>query len=93
MKWIQGWRGTLRLLILAGTMASAAMFAQEYRGKVQGMATDASDAAVAGAVVRLENVESGVAVSRVTDGYGRYLFDLVVPGMYRLVRDQHVQAF
>src|SRR5689334_21320637 len=85
MKSIQGWRGTLRLLILAVTMAGAAMLAQEYRGKVQGMATDATDAAVAGAVVRLENVESGVAASRVTDGYGRYLFDLVVPGMYRLV--------
>ena len=61
--------------------------AQEYRGRVQGVVTDSSDATVAGAAVRLENVESGVAVARPTDTYGHYLFDLVVPGTYRLVAE------
>jgi hypothetical protein len=56
--------------------------AQEYRGRVQGMVTDLTDAAVAGAVVRLRNLNTGVEVSRVSDPYGRYLFDLVEPGSY-----------
>ena len=81
-------RVALRLSFTAAvTITTAALMAQEYRGRVQGMATDATDAAVSGAVVRLQNIDSGVAVVRLTDNYGHYLFDLVQPGTYKLVAE------
>ncbi len=56
--------------------------AQEYRGRVQGVVTDPSDALVVGATVTLRNTNTGVQAVRATDQTGRYLFDLVEPGMY-----------
>src|SRR5260221_5612366 len=73
---------TIAVLIL-----SAVSSAQEYRGRVQGVVTDATDAAVSGAAVRLQSVDTGVATIKPTDNYGHYLFDLVVPGTYRLVTE------
>lgn len=58
--------------------------AQEYRGRVQGSVTDSSQAAVAGASVVLTDVNTGVASTRQTNEQGRYLFDLVLPGKYRV---------
>src|ERR1051325_8156397 len=85
MTFAQSWRASLRLSAVAVALAGAtALNAQEYRGRVQGMITDATDAAVSGAIVRLQNVETGVATARVADAYGHYLFDMVVPGTYKL---------
>lgn len=64
------------LLVVTG------MFAQEYRGRVQGTVMDATQAPAAGATVTLSNVETGVAATHVTNEFGRYLFDLVLPGTY-----------
>jgi hypothetical protein len=83
MKYVQAWRVIFQLSVAAVTMIGAN--AQEYRGRVQGIVTDTSDAVVSGAAVRLQNVESGVAAVRLTKSYGHYLFDLVVPGTYKLV--------
>jgi len=58
--------------------------AQEYRGRVQGVVTDISQAVVVDAKVTLTNVNTGVATVRSTDHTGRYLFDLVEPGTYRI---------
>jgi hypothetical protein len=58
--------------------------AQEYRARVQGMVSDPSDAVIAGAVVRLSNIGTGVEVQRLTDTRGHYLVDLVEPGIYLL---------
>ncbi len=70
------------LLLLAHTL-----FAQEYRGTVQGVVTDPSDAAIGGAKVTLENVASGVAQNKATDSAGRFLFEFVLPGTYRLTAE------
>ncbi|MCW5981950.1 MAG: carboxypeptidase regulatory-like domain-containing protein [Bryobacteraceae bacterium] len=59
-------------------------FAQEYRGRVQGLVTDPSQAVVVGARVTLTNVNTTVASSRETDQTGRYLFDFVDPGTYTI---------
>jgi len=67
---------TLALLVVG--MAAA----QEYRGRLQGVVTDPSNALVSGATVTLRNVNTGVATVRTTDVTGRYLFDLVEPGSY-----------
>lgn len=63
--------------------ATAAM-AQDYRGKVQGIVTDSSQAAVVGAKVSLKNVDTGIEAVKQTDGTGRYAFDFVQPGNYSL---------
>ena len=65
------------IILLAGIAV-----AQEYRGRVQGIVSDPSQAAVAGATVTLRNVNTGVEVVRQTDAAGHYLFDFVLPGTY-----------
>ena len=61
-----------------------ALPAQEYRGRVQGAVTDGTQALVAGAAVTLSNRDTGVSNTRQTNDQGRYLFDLVLPGKYRV---------
>ncbi|MCC6591447.1 MAG: TonB-dependent receptor [Bryobacterales bacterium] len=58
--------------------------AQDYRGKVQGIITDSTTAAVPGAKVVLSNDNTGVSATRSTDATGKYLFDYVEPGVYTL---------
>jgi len=76
--------GLLSRMILV-TVCCAAIWAQDYRGKVQGIVSDPSGAAVAGAKVTLANVATGVTTERQTDATGQYLFDFVTPGSYRIV--------
>ncbi|MBL8293667.1 MAG: carboxypeptidase regulatory-like domain-containing protein [Bryobacterales bacterium] len=66
-------------LFLAG---ASLMLGQDYRGKVQGLVTDATSAAVPGAKVILSNDNTGIAVTRSTDATGKYFFDYVEPGTY-----------
>lgn len=56
--------------------------AQEYRGRVQGTVTDASQAAVPEVTVTLRNINTGIESARQTDAAGHYLFDFVQPGTY-----------
>ena len=63
-------------------LLSVASYGQEYRGRVQGLVTDPSQAVVAGAKVTLLNVNTGVSASRESNETGHYLFDLVEPGTY-----------
>ena len=70
---------------LVGFTASAA--AQEYRARVQGSVADESKGALPGVTVTLTNNATGVAVTRVTNGEGRYIFDFVDPGTYTIVAE------
>ncbi|MGH9719955.1 MAG: carboxypeptidase regulatory-like domain-containing protein, partial [Bryobacteraceae bacterium] len=79
MKFLRALRVSLLVFVLAIVAA-----AQDYRGRVQGMVSDSTDAVVTGAAVRLRNVDTGVEVIRQTNVYGRYLLDLVEPGTYTL---------
>jgi hypothetical protein len=63
-------------------LAAAPAHAQDYRARVQGTIVDTSQAALPGVTVRLINDATGVAVERITDNDGRYLFDFVDPGIY-----------
>jgi hypothetical protein len=58
--------------------------AQSYRGRVQGVVTDQTQAVIAGANVTLLNVATGVKATRKTSDTGLYLFDLVDPGTYTI---------
>src|SRR5437016_4408447 len=75
-----------RLLPLILFLASV-VSAQDYRGRVQGVITDPSSAAVANVTVTLLNTNTKTASSRVTDEAGRYLFDFVEPGTYTLTAE------
>jgi len=58
--------------------------AQDYRGKVQGVVTDASQAVVVGATISLANDKTGIVSVKETNPNGRYFFDLVDPGTYTI---------
>jgi Carboxypeptidase regulatory-like domain len=57
-------------------------FAQDYRGRIEGLVTDQSKAVIAGSTVTLLNVNTGVKVVRQTSDTGLFVFDLVDPGTY-----------
>src|SRR6516225_3538637 len=71
--------GVVSLFLLA-TFA----WAQDYRGRVEGLVSDPSQAVIAGATVTLLNVNTGVRATRQTSETGLYLFDLLDPGSYSL---------
>lgn len=83
MRYLSGF-ANVAATVLCAVITTGAIVAQEYRGRVQGIVTDSTDAVVAGAVVRLNNSGTGVSVTRTTDPIGHYLFDLVEPGTYVL---------
>lgn len=68
--------------VLSATLLACALLAQDYRAKIQGIVTDSSDAAVAGAKVTIRNINTGITASRETGPNGAYLFDNVEPGSY-----------
>ncbi|MGE5647733.1 MAG: TonB-dependent receptor domain-containing protein [Acidobacteriota bacterium] len=73
----------MAVVCLLGVFAGAAL-GQDYRGKVQGIVTDPSQAAIAAAKVTLKNVNTGIESTRETDATGHYLFDFVQPGTYTI---------
>ena len=74
----------LFVLTVALLMATA-VFAQDYRGKVQGTVADDSGAIVPGAKVVLHNDKTGVDVSTIANDEGRYIFNFVEPGSYSVI--------
>jgi hypothetical protein len=63
-------------------LLSLPLSAQDYRAKIQGIVTDSSDAAMAGAKVTIRNINTGIAAVRDAGANGAYLFDNVEPGNY-----------
>ena len=61
-----------------------AVQAQTFRGRVEGIVTDESNAVVRGSTVTLVNVNTQVKVVRQTSDTGLYLFDNVDPGSYEV---------
>jgi len=80
------WHALACLAVLLGLLAGSAN-AQDYRGKVQGVVADATQASVVGATVTLKNVNTGVEEVRKSDATGHYEFDFVVPGNYAVTAE------
>ena len=72
---------SLSIVLLLGVTC---VYAQDYRGKVQGQITDTSRAAVPEAKVTLGNVKTGVQTTRQSNATGQYVFEYVEPGDYQL---------
>src|SRR5262245_12753040 len=69
------------------TLLAPGVGAQDYRARVQGLVVDSSQGALPGTTVTLKNDATGVVVSNVTDGNGRYVFDFVDPGIYTVIAE------
>src|SRR5258708_29540241 len=58
--------------------------AQDFRATLNGRVTDPHNAAIAGAVVLLRDVEKSETLRQTTDHEGNYVFTLIQPGNYEL---------
>jgi len=78
----------LRQLLLCA-LAAVCLISQAYgqltTATVRGTVSDATGAAIPGAALTLENVTRGASRSGVSDSSGRFSFDFVPVGNYRLV--------
>jgi hypothetical protein len=74
---------TLAFFAITSTPVSA----QEARSTVSGTITDQSGSAIAGAHVRIANVDTGVALSAVSNDVGQYHLLFVNPGSYQLTAE------
>src|SRR5262245_40435779 len=70
------------LLLL--TVAYGTAIAQTTTGTVGGHVTDSATAPVPETAVKLENLNTGVALTTQSDREGSYVFPLVAPGTYRV---------
>jgi hypothetical protein len=75
------------VLLLTGLIASIPVFAQKITGDISGTVTDASGAAVSGAVVRAENTGTGEKQSATTNETGFFRIVNLNPGQYRLTAE------
>jgi hypothetical protein len=73
--------------VLCITILTPAAWGQEFRGKIQGLVTDASKAVVPGATITLLNIKTGVQTVKVTNETGLYRFDNVDPGSYSITAE------
>ena len=76
--------GLVLIAAFLTVLPSASLMAQEYRGRIQGTVTDSSQGAIIGATVTLLNGKTGATAVQQTNENGRYLFDLVEPGIYNI---------
>ncbi|MGH9629222.1 MAG: carboxypeptidase regulatory-like domain-containing protein, partial [Bryobacteraceae bacterium] len=75
------------LRVLAVVLCASCLLAQDYRARVQGVVTDASDASVPGAKITLLNNETGISATRDAGPNGAFLFDNVEPGTYTITAE------
>lgn len=74
-------------LFLIGLLSAGNSVAQDYRGKVQGVITDSSQASITGAGITLRNVNTGVDTVQRSNELGQYLFSFVEPGTYSVTAE------
>jgi hypothetical protein len=75
-------------LISSLLLASASLFAQDSRGSISGVVTDAQAAGIPKAKVVITNIETGVDTVLHTNERGAYVAPLLLPGQYRVAAEQ-----
>jgi hypothetical protein len=75
--------GRVVLFLLAICLFAGVSFAQ-YSSSIQGVVTDSSGAAVAGAGIELRNLDTGIQLRTTTSSSGNYSFAGLAPGRYEL---------
>jgi hypothetical protein len=71
-----------RIFSLAVLLVATVAFAQEDRGRINGLVTDPSGAVIPQATVTLRSEGTGVVISKQSDGAGAFSFELLNPGLY-----------
>jgi Carboxypeptidase regulatory-like domain/TonB dependent receptor len=71
-----------RITLLFLLFISVSVFAQEDRGRITGLVADPSGAVIPKATVALRNEGTDVVITRMSDGGGVYVFELLNPGLY-----------
>jgi hypothetical protein len=74
-----------QLLWLLPLLCVAVAIAQESRGSISGHVIDPAGAAVPGAKVEAQNLDTGVVLQSATNDAGIYQIPFVVPGNYKVV--------
>src|SRR6266536_2988967 len=69
-------------LLAVTLLCSGAAFAQEFRGTVLGRITDPTGAIIAGASVRVRNVDTNASASTNSNDSGNYQVPFLLPGNY-----------
>lgn len=82
-------KGQFRYEILLGMLvivllSFSATFGQEYRGTIGGTVTDPEGAIIPGATVIVQNTETNVSSTTITNDEGSYTFPLLLPGKYKV---------
>jgi hypothetical protein len=68
-------------------MVAGALLAQDPRGALTGLVTDATSSVVAGVEVRVVNRDTGVSASNRTNGSGQYHIPFLLPGFYTVTAE------
>ena len=74
----------LRLLIAFALLLCAATLSAQQNATVQGIVVDESQAVLPGATVTATEISTGVQSVAVAEADGRYRFDNVAPGKYKI---------
>jgi type 1 fimbria pilin len=80
-------KSVVLLALLMTTLFASAAFAQFDTATVVGTVRDDSNAVVPGATITLTNLDTGIAITRVTDSNGSYEFVTVRPGRYQITAE------
>src|ERR1700691_3831606 len=72
------------VVFLLWAVTPAALFGQNVYGKISGVVSDNSGAAVGGCAVTLTNLDTAESNKITSDGSGNYSFPNIAPGRYKL---------
>ena len=74
----------LRVLLTIGLLLAAANLGAQQNATVQGIVVDESQAVMPGTTITATEVSTGVQFTAIAEADGRYRFDNVAPGKYKL---------
>jgi outer membrane receptor protein involved in Fe transport len=77
-------RKALAVLAVGLSLLAGPLLAQTFRGGIQGVVADQTDAAVPGATVTVTNVGTKLSRSAISDAAGNYAFPELPPGEYEV---------
>lgn len=72
-------------LLLVALCPPALVFGQETRGTISGTVRDSSQAVIAGAPVKVNNLARGISISIVTNDAGLFRAPYLAPGTYQII--------
>src|SRR5471030_1622800 len=74
----------LSIMLVAFALLLSRGIAAQQNATVQGTVVDESQAAIPGATVTVTEISTGIQTVAVAEADGRYRFDNVKPGLYKL---------